>query len=82
MLRPGDGTEQLNQRVVKSCNEIINTAENALQKFNNLKNVTIIPHGPRYDDSLSDPLNLKPSLAKYANEYMLQVATGRKVLVL
>ena len=66
-LKPDDNTEVYKQSVVISCKNIFTAAEKALSNHPKLRQVVILEHPPRFDTKQSDPLGLKPQLAKYAN---------------
>ena len=66
-ISPNDNTEAFKQNVIISCKNIFTVAENALRNHQNLEKVVIIEHPPRFDRKETDPLGLKPHLARYAN---------------
>lgn len=65
--------EKFRGKVANSCSNIVKVAESSLEKFTNLKNVTIIPHAPRYDTHYDDPAGIKANLAKFANEEIVEL---------
>ena len=52
---------------------MIKVAENSLKNHPKLKNVTILGHTPRYDSREIDPAGLKPNIAHFANNYLLEL---------
>ena len=71
--KAGDSVEYLKQQVVVSCQNMFNTAQNALIKYPKLKTVTIMEHPPRFDNVDKDQSFLKPKLANYANDVFRQL---------
>ena len=63
----------LKNKVVTSCKNMMKIAENALNNDENMKKVTIMNHAPRFDSRDVDPLSLKPKLASFANNYLLEL---------
>ena len=48
-------------------------AQNALDTHISLKKVIIMNHAPRFDTADIDPLGIKPKLAEFANNHLLQL---------
>ena len=67
-IQKSDKIDYLKDKVLESCSNVVKTAEAALEKYSNLKNVTIIPHSDRFDRKFDDPLSLKPNFAAVAND--------------
>ena len=72
-VKPSDSTEIFKQKVGISCQNMINVAQDALEKHSGIKNVTILNHSPRFDTRQVDPVGLKPNLANFANNYLLEL---------
>ena len=53
--------EDAEQKVINSCRNIVNLANEALEENKNLNNVVIMEHPPRFDD------NSRTQLARFAN---------------
>ena len=62
---------------VSSTNMFV-CAEKALDEHPNLEKVTVMEYAPRYDTKDVDPLNLKPALAKVANNALAQLWLNSK----
>ena len=52
---------------------MMEVAQDALENHSELEKVTIISHAPRYDAPDADPAGLKPSLAAFANSFLLEL---------
>ena len=52
---------------------MIKVAEDSLNNNPELKKVTKMNHAPRYDHRDTDPVGLKPNLAIFANNYLLEL---------
>jgi hypothetical protein len=50
-----DNTEDIKEKVIRSCKNIFEVAHKALAKYPKMKNVTIMEHGPRFDEVEVDP---------------------------
>ena len=59
--------EYFNQEVNKSAENLFNVAESSLRNHSELKKVVIMKQTPRYDEQISDPLQIKPALAEIYN---------------
>ena len=68
--KASDDMDVFKQKVGTSCENMMKVAKDALA---NVKKVTIMNHAPRYDTHSVDPMGLKQKLAKYANNYMLEL---------
>ena len=78
-LTENDNTDIYQQMVYVSCVNMFTCAENAAKENPNLKKVIIMEHAPRYDTKDIDPLSLKPALAKYANNVIMQLYLNSKL---
>jgi hypothetical protein len=72
-VKPSDNTEAFKQKIATSCKNMIKVAERALAEQPDLEKVTTMNHAPRYDASLVDPVGLKPIIANFANNYLLEL---------
>ena len=52
---------------------MMKVAQDALKASPHLEKVTIMHHAPRYDTQIVDPVGLKPNLANFANNYLLEL---------
>ena len=52
---------------------MFNTAHDAIENHPNIEKVVIMEHAPRHDVNDVDPLKLKPTLARYANNIFNQL---------
>ena len=72
-FKPNDDTNGLKEKAGLSCYNMIKIAEDSLKNHPKLKNVTILGHTPRYDSREIDPAGLKPNIAHFANNYLLEL---------
>ena len=72
-FRPSDNTDELKEKVGIYCQNIIKVAEDSLKNNTQLKKVTILNHAPRFDQRNIDPMGLKPNLAIFANNYLMEL---------
>ena len=72
-FRPSDNTDELKEKVRISCQNMIKVAEDSLKNNTQLKKVTIFNHPPRFDQRNIDPMGLKPNLAIFANNYLMEL---------
>ena len=72
-LKPSDNTDDLKEKVGLSCQNMIKVAEDSLKNNMQLKKVTILNHAPRFDHRDIDPMGLKPNLAIFANNYLMEL---------
>ena len=72
-LDTSGNTEDLKEKVIRSCKNMFEVAHRSLSKYPQMKNVTIMEHGPRFDEVEVDPEGIKPKLASFANSYFLQL---------
>ena len=63
-----DNIEVYKQKVLVSCHNVLAVAQNAISKHPKIKKVIILEHAPRFDMNDVDPQEIKPKLAKYANQ--------------
>ena len=68
-----DDDEVFKNKVVASCENMMRIAENVLDNDQNVQKVTLMNHGPRFDTVNVDPFRLKPKLANFANNYLLEL---------
>ena len=66
-LGPNGSTDHLEQKVISSCQNMVNTAQQSLTQNKNLKKVVIMEHPPRFDDKI------KSKLAVLANSTIRQL---------
>ena len=66
-LFPNSSSDYLEQKVINSCKNMLNTAQQALTQYKNLKRAVIMEHPPRFDD------NVKSRLASLPNSTMRQL---------
>ena len=71
-LKEEDSTDVYQQIVFVSCQNMISTAHRAIQQ-QNLEQVILMEHPPRFDSKELDPIGLKPKLAKLANSMFNQL---------
>ena len=72
-LTINDNVEALKQKVVVSCQNVFNVAQNAITRHPQLQKVVIMEHAPRHDVPNVDPTGIKPRLAKLANLTFVQL---------
>ena len=72
-FKPSDSTDELKEKVGLSCQNMIKVAEDSLKNNAQLKKVTILNHAPRFDKRDIDPMSLKPNLAIFANNYLMEL---------
>ena len=72
-VKQSDNTTVYQQKVMISCQNMMNAAHNSLKEHPNLKKVVIFEHPPRFDAEEIDPIGLKPALAKYGNNVLNQL---------
>ena len=66
-LVSSDNTDQLQEKVMISSQNMFNIAVTSLKKNKNLSKVVIMEHPPRFDKKEVDPTSLKPALVRFAN---------------
>ena len=52
---------------------MMKVAHEALENHSGLEKVILMSHAPRYDTPDNDPAGLKPSLANFANNFLLEL---------
>ena len=72
-LKQSDSTDKYQKMVNESCRNMFNTAHDAIENHPNIEKVVIMEHAPRHDENDVDPLKLKPTLARYANNIFSQL---------
>jgi hypothetical protein len=72
-LFENENVERFKENVSVSCKNIFTVAQNALGKHPKLQKVILVQHPPRYDEPHVDPTQLKPKLAKLANNIYNQL---------
>ena len=65
--KPEEYLTYFKQEVIMSAQHLFSAAVTALQEHPRLKKLIIMNLTPRYDDTVSDPLSLKPALALLFN---------------
>ena len=70
--KPDDSTEIFKRKVEKSCRDVVNIAENAINS-KKVKSVTIVNHPSRSDTHNTDPFSVKQKLANFANSFFLEL---------
>ena len=72
-VRANDNVDRLKEKIRASCQNIMKVAQDAIENNPSLERVTVMNHAPRYDTKDVDPIGLKPNLANFANNYMLEL---------
>ena len=73
MLTKNDNVEAYKQKIISSCHNIFDVAQNALCAHPELRKVVIMEHAPRVDTLKEDPTGLKLKLATFANASFAQM---------
>ena len=84
-LTDEDNVEVFKQNVLISSKNMFTVAQDALIRHPQLKKIILMEHAPRYDGAHVDPTQLKPKLAKLANNIYTQLwhssALKEKIIV-
>ena len=84
-LTDEDNVEVFKQNVLISSKNMFTVAQDALIRHPQLKKIILMEHAPRYDGAHVDPTQLKPKLAKLANDIYAQLwhssALKEKIIV-
>ena len=70
-VKASDNIDGFKQKIEMSCQTMMKVAHDALKDNPHLEK--IMHHAPRYDTQIVDPVGLKPNLANFANNYLLEL---------